>query len=185
MMGNGVKKIVMWAVSMVPYVLAALFAWAVVGKLSNIGNVVAEVQGIWFIPRGVRYFVPFTVPVAETMLVCLLIHRRTRRFGMCMSIATLGLFAGYLYWRIASGIDAPCHCFGGPLPGNLQKLQTNQAGIARNVFLAIWCIVWIEVDVFTNKRKEVHREFANEARSAVSPSGENNAVSVRSGIHTG
>lgn len=54
----------------------------------------------------------WVVPIAELLIVALLVIESTSRIGLWASLLLMAIFEGYIIWMKSTGLDLPCTCGG-------------------------------------------------------------------------
>jgi hypothetical protein len=119
------QSVTKWLVRLSRFGLAALFLFTAVAKLAivrafakNVGELLS-VSGINY--QRWSWPVTIAVVVTETVIVILLLVRRTVRAGALSAAILLTAFAGYAlyYVYVLNGEPLECGCFGGIIASQL------------------------------------------------------------------
>lgn len=91
--------------------LAGIFAFAALGKLSDRDGTAAAVRGFG-IPAVLAGGLALLLPLAELSVAALLLPAGTARIGAIGALALLALFSLAIALNLARGRRPRCHCFG-------------------------------------------------------------------------
>jgi thiol-disulfide isomerase/thioredoxin len=112
-------------------VLAAVFVAAAVAKLTDLAGTRTAVTEFG-VPERLAPVVAVAVPLAELVVVGLLIAESTRIAGGAGSLVLLAVFSAAIAVSLARGSAPDCHCF-----GQLHAAPTSWKTLVRNGLLAV------------------------------------------------
>ena len=91
------------------YLLAALFLWAGVVKLSDPKAFARNIDAFALVPEEFLVVTAIGLPLLEIVIAVAVALRW--RFGLPLMAATLLLFMGVLWYGVLAGLDVDCGCF--------------------------------------------------------------------------
>ncbi len=93
-------------------ILAALYSYAAILKLSNVSQFRAQLDN-QVLPEGSSEVLVWLIPVAGLLVCLLLVFQTTRYAGFCVSTVLLSLFSAYMALVVLDFFDrVPCSCGG-------------------------------------------------------------------------
>jgi uncharacterized membrane protein YphA (DoxX/SURF4 family) len=106
----------LWAATAARLLLAAVWAWAAVAKISGPDAAVRAVRAYQLLPEALVRPVAWGLPFAELVLALLLAVGLATRLAAAGSAVLLGLFMVAIASAWARGLQIHCGCFGGGGP---------------------------------------------------------------------
>ena len=106
----------LWAATAARLLLAAVWAWAAVAKISDPDAAVRAVRAYQLLPEALVRPVAWALPFAELALALLLAAGLATRLAAAGSAGLLGLFMVAIAAAWARGLQIHCGCFGGGGP---------------------------------------------------------------------
>jgi hypothetical protein len=98
-----------WIVYGICILCLALFASAAYGKVVDHETFSEGLSKVSFI-KGTAIYIAWFVPVAELLVVALLIIPGTQRLGFYCFITLIAVFTGYIVAMMLWAENLPCHC---------------------------------------------------------------------------
>jgi uncharacterized membrane protein YphA (DoxX/SURF4 family) len=105
-----------WAATLARLLLAAVWAWAALAKISDPDAAVRAVRAYQLLPEALVRPVAWGLPFAELALALLLAVGLATRLAAAGSAVLLGLFMVAIAAAWARGLQIHCGCFGGGGP---------------------------------------------------------------------
>jgi len=105
-----------WAATAARLLLAAVWAWAALAKISDPDAAVRAVRAYQLLPEALVRPVAWGLPFAELLLAVLLAVGLATRLAAVASVVLLGLFMVAIAAAWARGLQIHCGCFGGGGP---------------------------------------------------------------------
>jgi uncharacterized membrane protein YphA (DoxX/SURF4 family) len=112
-LGGGAREWRLWAATAARLLLAAVWAWAAVAKISDPDAAVRAVRAYQLLPEALVRPVAWGLPFAELALAVLLAIGLATRLAAAGSAVLLGLFMVAVASAWARGLQIHCGCFGG------------------------------------------------------------------------
>ena len=106
----------LWAATLARLLLAAVWAWAALAKISDPDAAVRAVRAYQLLPEALVRPVAWGLPFAELVLAVLLAVGLATRLAAAGSAVLLGLFMVAIAAAWARGLQIHCGCFGGGGP---------------------------------------------------------------------
>jgi uncharacterized membrane protein YphA (DoxX/SURF4 family) len=106
----------LWAATAARLLLATVWAWAAVAKISDPDAAVRAVRAYQLLPEALVHPVAWGLPFAELALALLLAVGLATRLAAAGSAVLLGLFMVAIASAWARGLQIHCGCFGGGGP---------------------------------------------------------------------
>lgn len=124
--------------------LVLLFSYTTVSKMLEYDKFLFQMKRSPFPMMDIwAAILVWLVPLAEAVLVVLLLLPRWRRLGLKASIVLLGLFEVYISLMLLSGKDLPCSCGG---------VVSEMSWVAHLFFNAAFMLLaWLALQVIANK----------------------------------
>lgn len=132
------------ATLLVRLLLAAVFAAAAVGKLTDLRGWRHALAG-FAVPDVALGTVSWLVPLAELATAAALLGSATAEPGAVASLALLLVFALAILVNLRQGRQAPCHCFG-PLSAPTPVGRRTLVRAAALTALAAWLVARVAID---------------------------------------
>jgi uncharacterized membrane protein YphA (DoxX/SURF4 family) len=114
--GAGAPGWRLWAATAARLLLAAVWAWAALAKISDPDAAVRAVRAYQLLPEALVRPVAWGLPFAELVLALLLAVGLATRLAADGSAVLLGLFMVAIAAAWARGLQIHCGCFGGGGP---------------------------------------------------------------------
>lgn len=111
--------------------VGAMFLIAALAKLSNVRRMAAQVR-LFGVPESMAWPAAIGIPVAELVIVALIVPVATARLGGALGALGLLGFAAAAARLVARGEEPDCNCF-----GVLVKTRVGPAMVVRNLALAV------------------------------------------------
>lgn len=129
-----------WGALVARCVLAAVFLWAAVPKITDPASFAQDVDNYRLLPDAWVGVVAATLPVVELVLAASLLVGWYARGAALVSAALLAVFVLGMGQAMARGIDLNCGCFGTTL-----EARVGWDSVLRNVGLILLCtwVVWV------------------------------------------
>ncbi len=134
-----------WLATVVRLVLAGLWLYAGLAKLTDLGASVRAVNGYQLVPNAAAQVIGPALPFAEFGLGLLLLVGLAVRFGAVSSAILLATFIGAIGSAWARGLAIDCGCFGGGGQVGAGRTPEYAVEIARDsvfLLLALLLAVW-------------------------------------------
>jgi uncharacterized membrane protein YphA (DoxX/SURF4 family) len=114
--GDGSRAWRLWAATGARLLLAGVWAWAALAKISDPDAAVRAVRAYQLLPEALVRPVAWGLPFAELALAVLLAAGLATRLAAVCSAVLLGLFMVAIASAWARGLQIHCGCFGGGGP---------------------------------------------------------------------
>ena len=117
-------------VEFISYFFILLFCYASISKIMDFENFRTQISEspLW---NGFSEFLPYTIIIAEFLIVGLLCYRKNRNIGLIGSFILTLIFTGYIFFIIRTSENLPCSC-----GGILEKMSWHQ-----HLYFNIGCVV--------------------------------------------
>lgn len=102
-----------WAATAARVVLAAVWAWAAIGKIGDPAAAVRAVRAYRLLPEWLAQGVGYGLPFLELALAVLLLLGLATRLAAAVSAVLLAVFLAGMVSAAARGLQIECGCFGG------------------------------------------------------------------------
>lgn len=102
-----------WAATAARVLLAAIWAWAAIGKLGDPAASVRAVRAYRLLPEWLAQGIGYGLPFLELTLAVLLLLGLATRLAAAVSVALLVAFLAGMVSAAARGLQIDCGCFGG------------------------------------------------------------------------
>jgi uncharacterized membrane protein YphA (DoxX/SURF4 family) len=108
----------LWAATAARLLLAAVWAWAALAKISDPDAAVRAVRAYQLLPEALVHPLAWGLPFAELALAVLLAAGLATRLAAVCSAVLLGVFMVAIASAWARGLQIHCGCFGGGGPAS-------------------------------------------------------------------
>jgi uncharacterized membrane protein YphA (DoxX/SURF4 family) len=125
----------LWAATAARLLLATVWAWAAVAKISDPDAAVRAVRAYQLLPEALVRPVAWGLPFAELALALLLAVGLATRLAAAGSAVLLGLFMAAIASAWARGLQIHCGCFGGGGPATGIQARDYLLELARDAGL--------------------------------------------------
>lgn len=112
-------------------VIAAVFVYAAVGKMSDVRGFAEDIANYQMLPDASITFVALTLPLLELFIGLALVSGVGARGASLLAVGLLLAFSGAMVQALARGIDLECGCFGEAAAASVDTWT-----VARNMVLA-------------------------------------------------
>jgi uncharacterized membrane protein YphA (DoxX/SURF4 family) len=116
--GGGGREWRPWAATAARLLLAAVWVWAALAKISDPDAAVRAVRAYQLLPEALVHPVAWGLPFAELALAVLLAAGLATRLAGACSAVLLGVFMVAIASAWARGLQIHCGCFGGGGPAS-------------------------------------------------------------------
>jgi len=124
-----------WAATAARLLLAGVWAWAAVAKISDPDAAVRAVLAYQLLPEALVRPVAWGLPFAELALALLLAVGLATRLAAAVSAVLLGLFMIAIALAWARGLQIHCGCFGGGGPATSVQARDYLGELVRDAGL--------------------------------------------------
>lgn len=118
-------------IDIISALLVLLFAYAAVSKLADYETFKFQLGRSPYVTK-MAGFIAWALPLAELIIVALLLIKRTQLIGLYASFFLMALFTGYIYAMLHFSYYVPCSC-----GGVLSMMSWNQHLLFNIVFTAL------------------------------------------------
>jgi uncharacterized membrane protein YphA (DoxX/SURF4 family) len=130
-----------WAATMARLLLAAVWAWAALAKISDPDAAVRAVRAYQLLPEALVRPVAWGLPFAELALAVLLAAGLATRLAAVCSAVLLGSFMVAIGSAWARGLQIDCGCFGGGGPASGVQARDYLVELVRDAGLLVVAVL--------------------------------------------
>ncbi|MGE6397949.1 MauE/DoxX family redox-associated membrane protein [Chryseobacterium scophthalmum] len=128
-------------IEFISYFFILLFCYAGISKLMDFENFQVQITESALLNRFSQFF-PYTIIIAEFLIVGLLCYRNTRNKGIVGSLVLMLVFTGYIALILSTSDNLPCSC-----GGILEKMSWHQ-----HLYFNIGCVILSVIALGLNLR---------------------------------
>jgi uncharacterized membrane protein YphA (DoxX/SURF4 family) len=139
--GGGGREWRLWAATAARLLLAAVWGWAALAKITDPDAAVRAVRAYQLLPETLVHPIAWGLPFAELALAILLAAGLATRLAAACSAVLLGVFMVAIAAAWARGLQIHCGCFGGGGPATGVHARDYLVELVRDAGLLVVAVV--------------------------------------------